>query len=88
MSQEGALASPLPDSTLGDLEVTLVFELGRCEIDLGTLRTLAPGYVFPLSADPAGPVDIVANGRRIGRGEIVRIGETLGIRATRLFGHE
>jgi type III secretion protein Q len=76
------------DGSLDDLDVTLAFELGRRLIDLAELRSIAPGYVFPLTGDASAPVDILANGRRIGRGEIVRIGETLGVRATRLFGHE
>jgi len=92
MTEDGGFAdrtgASADDSSFGDLEITLVFELGRCRIDLAELRSLAPGYVFPLASHPAGPVDIVANGRRIGRGEIVRVGETLGVRTTRLFGRE
>jgi type III secretion protein Q len=90
MRDDGGSAHPAKadDDVLDDLQVTLVFELGRREIDLATLRTLAPGYVFPLNRDPEAPVDILANGRRIGRGEIVRVGDTLGVRATRLFGDD
>ena len=76
------------DGTLDDLEVTLVFEIGRRFVDLAELRSIAPGYVFPMTQDASAPVDILATGRRKGRGEIVRIGETLGVRVTRLFGHE
>ena len=76
------------NTTFDELQVTLVFELGRSQVDLATLRSIAPGYVFPLVRDPDAPVDLVVNGRCIGKGEIVRIGETLGIRTTRLFGHE
>ena len=72
---------------LGDLEVQLTFELGRQTVELEQLRTIAPGYVFPLGRSPDDPVDIVANGRRIGRGEIVRVGDGLGIRLIRLFDH-
>ena len=76
------------DAPLDDLEVTLIFEIGRRFIDVAELRSIAPGYVFPMAQDASAPIDILANGRRIGRGEIVRIGETLGVRVTRLFGHE
>lgn len=79
---------PERNTTFDDLQVTLVFELGRSQVDLATLRSIAPGYVFPLVRDPTAPVDIVASGRCIGKGEIVRIGDTLGVRTTRLFGHE
>jgi type III secretion protein Q len=72
---------------LGDLEIQLTFELGRQTVELDQLRTIAPGYVFPLGRSPNDPVDIVANGRRIGRGEIVRVGDGLGVRLIRLFDH-
>ena len=72
---------------LGDLEVQLTFELGRQTVELEQLRTITPGYVFPLARSPDDPVDIVANGRRIGRGEIVRVGDGLGVRLIRLFDH-
>ena len=72
---------------LGDLEIQLTFELGRQTVELEQLRSIMPGYVFPLERSPDDPVDIVANGRRIGRGEIVRVGDGLGVRVTRLFDH-
>ncbi|WBL81360.1 type III secretion system cytoplasmic ring protein SctQ [Bradyrhizobium xenonodulans] len=75
-------------ATLDQIEVTLTFELGRRTVDLRTLRAMAPGHTFDLGRDPEGPVDILANGRTIGSGEIVRIGDTLGVRATRLFLHD
>lgn len=72
---------------LGDLEIQLTFELGRQTVELEQLRTIAPGYVFALGRSRDDPVDIVANGRRIGRGEIVRVGDSLGVRLIRLFDH-
>jgi type III secretion protein Q len=86
---DGAKASSADtNATLDQIEVTLTFELGRRMIDLRTLRSMAPGYIFDLGRDPEGPVDILANGKTIGTGEIVRIGETIGVRAIRLFLHD
>lgn len=73
-------AQPPPDADLDDVEVTLVFECGRWPITLGALRTLGEGHVFELGRPIDGPVDILANGRRIGRGDIVRVGDALGVR--------
>ena len=73
---------------LDDIDLQLTFELGRQTVELEQLRTIAPGYVFPLGRSPDEPVDIVANGRRIGRGEIVRVGDSLGVRLIRLFDHD
>lgn len=71
---------------LDDVDVELVFELGRQTVEVGELRALAPGAVIPLGRDPASPIDILANGRRVGLGEIVKVGETLGVRVLRIFG--
>ncbi|MDI4231928.1 type III secretion system cytoplasmic ring protein SctQ [Bradyrhizobium sp. Arg237L] len=84
----GKASSADANATLDQIEVTLTFEFGRRTVDLRTLRAMVPGYVFDLGRDPAGPVDILANGKTIGGGEIVRIGDTIGVRATRLFLHD
>ena len=55
---------------------------------VAAVQGLAPGAVIPLGRDPGEAVDIVANGRRVGRGEIVRIEGELGVRVVRLFGDE
>ncbi|AAB91950.1 component RhcQ of type III secretion apparatus (plasmid) [Sinorhizobium fredii NGR234] len=68
------------DADLDDIEIVLVFECGRWPISLGELRSAGDGHVFELGRPIDGLVDIVANGRCIGRGDIVRIGDDLGIR--------
>ncbi|UVK36034.1 type III secretion system cytoplasmic ring protein SctQ (plasmid) [Mesorhizobium sp. AR10] len=68
------------EADLDEIEIMLVFECGRWPIPLGELRSAGEGHVFELGRPIDGPVDIVANGRRIGRGDIVRIGDELGIR--------
>ncbi|MDX8461280.1 type III secretion system cytoplasmic ring protein SctQ [Mesorhizobium humile] len=68
------------DAELDDIEITLVFECGRWLMPLGELRSAGEGHIFELGRPVDGPIDIVANGRRIGRGDIVRIGDELGIR--------
>ncbi|TIT71772.1 MAG: hypothetical protein E5W57_30945, partial [Mesorhizobium sp.] len=52
---------------------------------LGEVRQLAPGAIVPLADVAEATVDILGNGRRVGRGEIVRIGESLGVRIVRMF---
>jgi type III secretion protein Q len=75
----------LEESSLDELPVALVFELGRTAMPLGEVRQLAPGAIVQLADLPRETVDIVANGKRVGRGEIVRIGESLGVRIVRMF---
>ncbi len=73
---------PIPpsESDIDSIEITLVFECGRWPVSLGTLKSVNEGHVFELGRPLDGPVDIVANGRLIGRGDIVRVGEELAIR--------
>ncbi len=68
------------EADLDDIEIMLVFECGRWPMSLGELRRAGEGHVFELGRPIDGPVDILANGRRIGRGDIVRVGDELGIR--------
>lgn len=76
------------DSAVDDIVVKLMFEMGRKEISLGELRTITAGHIFEFSRPPGSSVDIFAGSRRIGQGEIVQIGEALGVRVTRLFNNE
>lgn len=78
----------LHDPDLDDLPVRLVFELGRVELSLGELQRLAPGALVPLGRPPDEPLDIMANGRRLGRGTLVQIGDSLGVRIVSIVGNE
>jgi type III secretion protein Q len=78
----------LHDSDLDDLPVRLVFEAGRVELSLGELQRLAPGALVPLGRPLDEPLDIMANGRRLGRGTLVQIGESLGVRIVSIVGNE
>ena len=75
----------LEESTLDELPVALAFEIGRTAMPLGEVRQLAPGAVIALAEVTEATVDIIANGKRVGRGEIVRIAESLGVRIVRMF---
>ena len=79
---------PTTDAGLDEIQVKLLFEVGRLEISLGELRTLAPGHVFELGRDPRCAVEIVAGARRIGYGEVVQIGDALGVRVVRIFNRD
>jgi type III secretion protein Q len=76
-------------AALDAIPVRLSFELGRIEVAVDELRAMGPGHVLALPRDPAGgAVDILANGRRVGAGEIVTVGDALGVRVLRLFGRD
>ena len=66
--------------TLDGVPVTLDFEVGTLSMTLGQLAAIKPGYVFELAARlEEARVVIRANGAPVGRGELVAIGDTLGV---------
>ncbi len=75
------------DSAIDDLPVRLVFEVGRKDVTLEELRSLGVGAPVPLDRAASSAVQIFANGRRIGAGEMVMIGDQLGVRITQLNGN-
>ena len=73
-----------PTGSIDEIPVQLVFELGRVELPLAELESLNSGYVFDLGKPLSQSVDIIANGRRVGTGELVRLGEAIGVRVSKL----
>ncbi|WP_240545088.1 FliM/FliN family flagellar motor switch protein [Sinorhizobium fredii] len=69
---------------LADLPIELVFEIGRAEFPLKEIARMGEGTVLHASPSLSSPVSILANGRLVGKGELIRIGEGLGIRVVRL----
>lgn len=75
-----AAAAPAEDPAR-NLPVRVAFEIGRTELSVGEIADLQPGYVFALPAHLEGAnVTILANGHPAGRGEVVAVGDTLGVR--------
>ena len=67
-----------------DLPVSLVFVAGEMEVALGDLQGLAPGQVLDLRRPVEAHVEVRANGRTIGRGELVEIDGRVGVRMLEL----
>lgn len=74
-------AAPDPDAAARELPVELSFEVGRTEMALGEIARLQPGYVFQIPSQLEGAnVTVRANGQPVGQGELVSVGDTLGVR--------
>jgi type III secretion protein Q len=73
----------MSDSKTGvadNIPISLDFDLGNVALPLGELATLKPGYVFELPGTLERlRVAIRANGTRIGHGELVAVGDVLGV---------
>lgn len=80
----GIPSTQLDDAMLGRLPVRLVCEFGRLELSLGELRELDQGSVLALSRPSEEAVDLVINGKVMGRGRLVEVGDGLGVQIVRL----
>ena len=67
---------------LENIDVKLTVEVGGAEIKLRELLRINEGSVIELERLAGDPLDILANGTKIARGEVVMIGERFGIRFT------
>lgn len=76
---------PLLDS-LDQVEVRLTFDIGQQMLTLAELRKLCPGTCFDLGRDPRRAVNIRANGRLVGTGELLQIDDHIGVRISSLAG--
>ena len=65
-----------------DVTVTLALEVGRAKMSVRDLLQLAPGAVVELDRLAGEPLDVLVNGVRIARGEVVVVNEKFGIRLT------
>ncbi len=67
---------------LENIDVKLTVEVGGAEIKLRDLLRINEGSVIELERLAGDPLDILANGTIIAKGEVVMIGERFGIRFT------
>src|SRR4030081_2179395 len=63
-----------------DVAVTLALEVGRAKMSVRDLLQLAPGAVVELDRLAGEPLDVLVNGVRVARGEVVVVNEKFGIR--------
>lgn len=73
-------APPLEKLSPDQIPLSVSIELGRVQIPLSTLINLQKGNLLELGIQPEAGVDIVVQGKCIGKGELLKIGDTLGIR--------
>jgi flagellar motor switch protein FliN/FliY len=74
--------TPSADKPLNpnQIPVTVVVEVGRIEISIQKLIELQPGSMLDLNVHPEDGVDLTINGQIVAKGELLKIGDSLGIR--------
>jgi flagellar motor switch protein FliN len=65
-----------------DVSVTLALEVGRARMSVRELLQLAPGSIVELDRLASEPLDVLVNGVRVARGEVVVVNDKFGIRLT------
>lgn len=65
---------------LKELPLNVTVEVARFSMSLDKLLKLEPGNTLELPVHPDQGVDLLVNGKKIGRAELVHLGEVLGVR--------
>lgn len=68
------------DCSLDELQLKLVCQVGSVELSFAQLRELGTGSVLELAPRMHEGVDLMINGRRVGQGQLVKVGDGLGVR--------
>ena len=69
---------------LSDIEIDLLFEVGRQQFTAQEVQSLQPGHVFELDRPIEQPVKVRAGGKLIAECQLVQINNRLGARITRI----
>ncbi len=73
---------------LENIDVVLTVEVGNAEIKIRDLLRLNEGSVIELDRLAGDPLDILANGTMIAKGEVVMVGERFGVRFSEIVAPE
>jgi flagellar motor switch protein FliN len=76
---------PTADTDIGlllEVPLSISVELGRTSLTIRELLALGQGSILQLDRHAGEPVDVLVNGKRLARGEVVVIDEDFGIRVT------
>ena len=85
IDQQEALPEPEEICTALELDIKLRFELPCRNLSLGELEKINQGYVITLDDEASEKVQIYAGSQRIALGDLVSVGERLGVRLNKLY---
>lgn len=84
-SMEEEVDNPEPPTVEIDaLPINLTVEVSRLKMTVQELSQLSVGSILTLDQSPQAGVTLLVNGKRVGRGELVAVGEALGVRIVSL----
>lgn len=83
--ERGAVEESVNDLSLVlDVPVELAVEIGRTRMTIREALSIAPGSIIALDRMAGEPVDLLVNGRRVAKGEVVAIDEEFALRVTEI----
>jgi flagellar motor switch protein FliN/FliY len=74
--------------TLLDVSMPVIIEMGRASMTVQEVLQLGGGSVIQLDRLVGEPVDIYVGDRRLAQGEVVVVGDHLGVRVTSVLGSQ
>ena len=83
-----AETSPASLEMLQDVEVEITLEIGRRRLRIADVLKLTTGQTLELAKAAGEPLDIFVNGRLLGRGEAIVVGDRYGVRITEIASAE
>lgn len=66
------------------IPVNVIVEVGQVEMTMEQLIKLEPGNLLDVNLNPKNGVDLTINGKLVGKGELIRIGDVIGVRILQL----
>lgn len=85
MGAAAAAGAEVPIAMLLDLTLPISIELGRTAMTVQEILRLGRGSVIQLDRLAGEPIDVFVGDRRFAEGEVVILGETFGVRITRII---
>lgn len=85
LGSEQAVGKSNSIDLIRDVPLRIAVELGRASLTVREILALGVGSVVELDRLAGEPVDVLVNDRLIGRGEVVIVDESFGVRLTEVF---
>ncbi len=77
-------ASPIDHIDISHIPLKIQLEIARISVSLDELQKMKPGSKLPIDINPR-IVNLVVGGKSIGQGEIIEIGDIVGVKILELY---
>ena len=76
------MSEPSSISHLQNMDVRVTVEWGRAQVTVEEVRGLGPNAILRVDSEADDPVDVRVNGKLIGRGKMVIVGDSYAVQIT------